>query len=109
MFALTSPQLVIGLNPPFGERNMMAVRFIDHAAEFKPRVICLIVPESVQPLFPDDYRVAVKDVNICGTARKPFYYPGSTDVTRVSANSFAAVQFNTHDRCGVFILVRKGH
>ena len=37
--------IVIGLNPPFGVRNAMAIKFIKHGLQFRPRLIVLIVPQ----------------------------------------------------------------
>ena len=52
-------QLVIGLNPPFGKNNMLATKFVQHAALFLPRVIVLIVPP--QTPIPHGYTVMYED------------------------------------------------
>lgn len=37
--------IVVGLNPPFGVKSAMAIKFIQHSLQFMPRVIVLIVPQ----------------------------------------------------------------
>lgn len=52
--------LVIGLNPPFGKNNSLALQFVQHAAlTFKPRVIVLIVPPSTP--IPRGYTIMYED------------------------------------------------
>ena len=52
-------RLVIGLNPPFGKHNALATMFVRHAAEFRPRVMVLIVPPGVY--VPRGYRVMYEE------------------------------------------------
>jgi hypothetical protein len=39
---------IIGLNPPFGMKAMLANRFIEKALSFKPKLIILIVPKEAE-------------------------------------------------------------
>lgn len=42
-------RLVVGLNPPFGKESGLGGDFAEHAAtQFRPRLIVLIVPPTVQ-------------------------------------------------------------
>lgn len=45
--------LAIGLNPPFGYKGQTARKFVEHAAQFSPDIIVLIVPRSFK--FADGY------------------------------------------------------
>jgi len=48
--------IVVGLNPPFGVKSAMAIKFIQHSLQFMPRVIVLIVPQDTSlPLFGQTY------------------------------------------------------
>lgn len=72
---LGSPeQLVIGLNPPFGKNNELAIMFVQHAARFSPRIIVLIVP-PMTPV-PYGYTTIFEDRHSC--KGETFYVPGSS-------------------------------
>ena len=62
-------ELVIGLTPPFGKNNILANKFVQHAAQFLPRVIVLIVPP--QTPIPRGYTIMYEDHQTmsdrCGT------------------------------------------
>nr|BAD01751.1 unknown protein [Oryza sativa Japonica Group]BAD03389.1 unknown protein [Oryza sativa Japonica Group]BAG94216.1 unnamed protein product [Oryza sativa Japonica Group] len=74
-------KLIMGLNPPFGPKAMLANKFIDKALTFKPKLIILIVPKEAERLdrkqqpydlvWEDDQRLSGKS----------FYLPGSLDVS----------------------------
>lgn len=66
-------KLVIGLNPPFGKNNMLARKFVKHAAVFWPRVIVLIVPPGVP--IPPGYRVVYEEQETMKD--RAFFVPGS--------------------------------
>ncbi len=38
--------LIIGLNPPYGQKNALMEKFLAHAVKFQPRLLVLIVPPS---------------------------------------------------------------
>jgi hypothetical protein len=68
-------RLVVGLNPPFGKNNVLADRFVMHAAQlFRPRLIVLIVPPGT--LIPPGYRLLHENLTLC--KGEEFYVPGST-------------------------------
>ncbi|KAJ8421555.1 hypothetical protein Cgig2_014219 [Carnegiea gigantea] len=73
---LRGPQLIMRSNPPFGVKGALANKFIDHALQFDPRLIILIIsPETQNLSFPDKvwlYR--------CLLSGKSFYLPGSIDM-----------------------------
>lgn len=39
---------ILGLNPPFGVKAVLANKFIDKALEFNPKLLILIVPPETQ-------------------------------------------------------------
>ena len=39
---------IMGLNPPFGLKAILANKFIDKALTFKPKLIILIVPKETE-------------------------------------------------------------
>jgi hypothetical protein len=43
-------KLIIGLNPPFGLKAILANKFINKALTFKPKLIILIVPKETERL-----------------------------------------------------------
>ena len=65
--------LVIGLNPPFGKDNVLANKFVLHAARFCPRLMVLIVPPGT--VIPEGYQVLHEDRQLC--RGEEFYVPGS--------------------------------
>ena len=66
--------VVVGLNPPFGHMNKEARRFVEHALEFRPRLLCLIMPHTNWR--PAGYTMLHFDAEIC--KRAAFYVPGTT-------------------------------
>ena len=38
----------MGLNPPFGVKGALANKFVDHALQFDPKLIILIVPPETE-------------------------------------------------------------
>jgi hypothetical protein len=67
-------QLVIGLNPPFGKDSKLAKKFVEHAAQFHPRIMVLIVPPGTE--VPLNYHVLYEDRHSC--RGEMFYVPGSS-------------------------------
>lgn len=76
------PQLIMGLNPPFGVKGALANKFISHALQFDPKLMILIVPPETQRL---DRRRDGKNYDLiwedrCLLSGKSFYLPGSVDI-----------------------------
>ncbi|KAL6644237.1 hypothetical protein ACP70R_015845 [Stipagrostis hirtigluma subsp. patula] len=74
-------KLIMGLNPPFGLKAMLANKFIDKALTFKPKLIILIVPKETERLDQkrQPYDLVWEDTR--SLSGKSFYLPGSVDVT----------------------------
>ncbi|XP_015695945.1 protein ENHANCED DOWNY MILDEW 2-like [Oryza brachyantha] len=74
-------KLIIGLNPPFGSKAMLANKFIDKALTFKPKLIILIVPKEAERLDrkKQPYDLVWEDEQ--RLSGKSFYLPGSLDVS----------------------------
>lgn len=74
-------KLIMGLNPPFGLKAMLANKFIDKALTFKPKLIILIVPKEAERLDQkrQPYDLVWEDNQIL--FGKSFYLPGSLDVS----------------------------
>ncbi|XP_062196409.1 protein ENHANCED DOWNY MILDEW 2-like isoform X2 [Phragmites australis] len=74
-------KLIMGLNPPFGLKAMLANKFIDKALTFKPKLIILIVPKETERLDQkrQPYDLVWEDAG--SLSGKSFYLPGSLDVT----------------------------
>ncbi|KAK1435604.1 hypothetical protein QVD17_01370 [Tagetes erecta] len=73
-------RLIMGLNPPFGVNASLANTFIDHALQFNPKLIILIVPPRTKRLGGGQrsvYDLVWEDVDLL--AGKSFYIPGSID------------------------------
>ncbi|XP_027340503.1 protein ENHANCED DOWNY MILDEW 2 isoform X2 [Abrus precatorius] len=75
----TGSQLIMGLNPPFGVKAILANKFIDKALEFRPKLLILIVPPETERL--DEKRSAYDLVweDEKFLSGKSFYLPGSVD------------------------------
>ncbi|XP_048328713.2 protein ENHANCED DOWNY MILDEW 2 isoform X3 [Ziziphus jujuba] len=73
-------QLILGLNPPFGVKAVLANKFIDKALEFNPKLLILIVPPETQRLDEKQlpYDLIWEDDRLL--SGKSFYLPGSVDV-----------------------------
>ena len=65
-------ELVIGLNPPFGHMNRIAIEFVEHALCARPRLIALIMPSTNYE--PQGYELLVRDEQLCRGS--VFYTPG---------------------------------
>ncbi|CAL4998121.1 unnamed protein product [Urochloa decumbens] len=74
-------KLIMGLNPPFGLKAILANKFIDKALTFKPKLIILIVPKEAERLDQkrQPYDLVWEDTG--SLSGKSFYLPGSLDVT----------------------------
>jgi len=74
-------KLIVGLNPPFGLKAILANKFIDKALTFKPKLIILIVPKETERLDQKQppYDLVWEDAE--SLSGKSFYLPGSLDVT----------------------------
>ncbi|KAL6842480.1 hypothetical protein ACP4OV_027715 [Aristida adscensionis] len=74
-------KLIMGLNPPFGLKAMLANKFIDKALTFKPKLIILIAPKETERLDQkrQPYDLVWEDTG--SLSGKSFYLPGSLDVT----------------------------
>lgn len=74
-------KLIMGLNPPFGMKAMLANKFIDKALSFKPKLIILIVPKETERLDQkrQPYDLIWEDAG--SLSGRSFYLPGSLDVT----------------------------
>ncbi|TVU06566.1 hypothetical protein EJB05_49787 [Eragrostis curvula] len=74
-------KLIMGLNPPFGMKAMLANKFIDKALSFKPKLIVLIVPKETERLDQkrQPYDLVWEDTG--SLSGRSFYLPGSVDVT----------------------------
>ncbi|PUZ51084.1 hypothetical protein GQ55_6G145200 [Panicum hallii var. hallii] len=74
-------KLIIGLNPPFGLKAILANKFINKALTFKPKLIILIVPKETERLDQkrQPYDLVWEDAG--SLSGKSFYLPGSLDVT----------------------------
>ncbi|XP_012702493.1 protein ENHANCED DOWNY MILDEW 2 isoform X2 [Setaria italica] len=74
-------KLIMGLNPPFGSKAILANKFIDKALTFKPKLIILIVPKETERLDEkrQPYDLVWEDTG--SLSGKSFYLPGSLDVT----------------------------
>ena len=51
----------IGFNPPFGFQCKLAKRFLHHAAEFEPHIICCLHLFMRKNIFPRGYRVVLQE------------------------------------------------
>lgn len=74
-------KLIMGLNPPFGVKAMLANKFIEKALTFKPKLIILIVPKEAERL---DWKRPPYDLvweDNESLSGKSFYLPGSLDVS----------------------------
>ncbi|RLN03789.1 protein ENHANCED DOWNY MILDEW 2-like isoform X2 [Panicum miliaceum] len=73
-------KLIMGLNPPFGLKTILANKFIDKALTFKPKLIVLIVPKETERLDQkrQPYDLVWEDAG--SLSGKSFYLPGSLDV-----------------------------
>ncbi|GMH14431.1 hypothetical protein Nepgr_016272 [Nepenthes gracilis] len=72
-------QLIMGLNPPFGIKAVLANKFINKALEFRPKLIILIVPPETERLDrkrPPYDLVWEDNEKLSG---RSFYLPGSVD------------------------------
>jgi len=74
-------KLIVGLNPPFGLKAILANKFINKALTFKPKLIILIVPKETERLDQkcQPYDLVWEDAG--SLSGKSFYLPGSLDVT----------------------------
>ncbi|KAF7831325.1 protein ENHANCED DOWNY MILDEW 2-like isoform X1 [Senna tora] len=74
------PTKIMGLNPPFGLKAVLANKFIDKALEFQPKLIVLIVPPETQRLDKKrtPYDLVWEDEKFL--SGKSFYLPGSVDI-----------------------------
>lgn len=81
---------VIGLNPPFGKDGETAIKFLDHAIEFKPRMLIVISPGSIELKFrpPKEYKLILKNTALC--SGDSFYVPGN-----FRGNTLIAPETNT--------------
>nr|GEW21153.1 protein enhanced downy mildew 2-like [Tanacetum cinerariifolium] len=72
--------LVMGLNPPFGVNASLANKFIDHALQFEPKLIILIVPPETKRLDrkSSPYDLIWQEKSML--SGKSFYIPGSVDI-----------------------------
>eukprot|EP00249_Psilotum_nudum_P024832 c29302_g1_i1 orf=194-5161(-) len=73
-------RLIMGLNPPFGVKAQLANSFINHALDFKPKLVILIVPKETErlDLKPEKYNLIWEDPELL--KGESFYLPGSVDV-----------------------------
>jgi len=78
-------ELIVGLNPPFGFLNRMAIDFVNHACCARPRLLVLIMPSTnFQPPF---YELIHRDEELCRGS--VFYAPGSGSSNWINAHNVA--------------------
>ena len=75
-------ELVIGLNPPFGHQNRIAIDFVEHALCARPRLIVLIMPSTNYE--PPGYELVERDEQLC--RGNVFYTPGAA-VSNIDAKN----------------------
>ncbi|CAO2163653.1 unnamed protein product [Urochloa humidicola] len=74
-------KLIMGLNPPFGLKAILANKFIDKALTFKPKLVILIVPKETERLDQKQHPYDLVWEDTGSLSGKSFYLPGSLDVT----------------------------
>ena len=104
---------VIGLNPPFGKRGELALRFLVHAmSAFRPRLILAIIPRDTQWQRPAaKFGYAVHSSFNTLVAGSVFYIPGSsTNVGQQWAASGATgnISIAPQDTPAMLVLKRGG-
>ncbi|BBN00574.1 hypothetical protein MPTK1_2g00350 [Marchantia polymorpha subsp. ruderalis] len=74
-------KLVMGLNPPFGSKAALATKFVEHAMQFRPKLLVLIVPPETmdggRKYAQHNYKLVWQDASLL--SGKSFYLPGSLD------------------------------
>ncbi|KAG6554173.1 hypothetical protein Mapa_004089 [Marchantia paleacea] len=74
-------KLVMGLNPPFGSKAALATKFVEHAMQFRPKLLVLIVPPETmdggRKYAQYNYKLVWQDAGLL--SGKSFYLPGSLD------------------------------
>ena len=77
----TVKNICIG-NPPFGLRGHLALKFINHCAEFSD-FVCFVLPQLFDSNGKGSCKSRVKDMNLIHSEiiDSSFYYPGGKDVT----------------------------
>lgn len=76
----TTKNICIG-NPPFGLRGHLALKFINHAAEFSD-FVCFVLPQLFDSNGKGSCKSRVKGMNLIHSeiVDSSFYYPGGKDV-----------------------------
>jgi hypothetical protein len=80
---LPAGELVIGINPPFGHQNKIAIDFVSHALCAKPRLLVLIFPTTNYR--PDGYDLIHRDDRLCRGS--VFFSPGSASSNMIDAHN----------------------
>lgn len=77
----TTKNICIG-NPPFGLRGHLALKFINHAAQFSD-FVCFVLPQLFDSNGKGSCKSRVKGMNLIHSevVDSSFYYPGGKDVT----------------------------
>jgi len=103
-------EIVLGLNPPFGNKNLQSRKFVTHGIKiFRPRLIVLIVPELGEL---QDYEVIHKDKDmVCG--KQCFFIPGTANLTIKTDTQPAFIVYRRIDEkwlcasCGSLVLAEE--
>lgn len=77
----TKKNICVG-NPPFGLRGHLALKFINHAAQFSD-FVCFVLPQLFDSNGKGSCKSRVKGLNLIHseTVDSSFYYPGGKDVS----------------------------